>query len=117
MPTVIPVFPVTDIDRAAVFYGALGFREDTRAADYLIIVHPVGIELHLHLEGRWGVGGPSHSGAAYIRFATGSEARALHDAWAGTVRLSDLHVTHYGQLEFGLVDPFGNTITVGGSSG
>ena len=116
MPSVIPVFPVTDIDRAAAFYVALGFSEDTRAADYLIMIHPLGIELHLHLEGRWGVGGPNHSGAAYIRFTTASEARDLHDTWARTARLSDLHKTHYGQLEFGLVDPFGNTITVGGST-
>jgi hypothetical protein len=28
---------------------------------------------------------------------------------------TDLHETHCGLLEFGLVDPFGNTIEVGGA--
>ena len=117
MPDVIPVLPVTDIDRAASFYGPLGFVEDTRAADYLILVHPIGIELHFHLEGRWGVGGSNHSGAAYIRFATADEARYLHRAWAEHLALPEPHQTNYGLLEFLVVDPFGNTVTVGGSTG
>jgi catechol 2,3-dioxygenase-like lactoylglutathione lyase family enzyme len=116
MPDVIPVLPATDIDRAAHFYGMLGFVEDTRTPDYLIVVHPLGVELHLHLEGRWGVGGSNHSGAAYIRFAAADDARGLHRAWARSTSISELHETHYGQLEFTLVDPFGNTITVGGAT-
>jgi hypothetical protein len=56
----------------------------------------------------------SASGAAYIRFETAAEARELHDAWAAAARVSDPRETHYGLLEFGLVDPFGNTIDVGG---
>src|SRR5262245_38578204 len=103
MPATIPVLPTTDIELAASFYGKLGFEEDDRAADYLIVIHPLGIALHLHLEGRWGVGGPNHSGAAYIRFDTEAEARELHRAWAAVVPVSDLHATHYGLLEFGLV--------------
>ena len=114
MPTTIPVLPATDIEQAAEFYGQLGFVEDDRAPDYLIVVHPVGIELHVHLEGRWGIGGSAHSGAAYIRFDADTEVRALHRAWATVAQVSALHETHYGLLEFGLVDPFGNTITVGG---
>jgi hypothetical protein len=117
MPVTVPVLPATDIEQGAQFYGRLGFVEDGRAADYLSLVHPLGIELHLHLEGRWGVGGSAHSGAAYIRFDTAAEARLLHDAWAAAnpgLAVSDLHETPYGLLEFMVVDPFGNTISVGG---
>jgi catechol 2,3-dioxygenase-like lactoylglutathione lyase family enzyme len=116
MPATIPVFPAADLDRAADFYSQLGFAEDDRAPDYLSIVHPTGVELHLHLEGHWGVGGNVHSGAAYIRFDAGHEVRDLHQAWAAVTPVSGLHETHYGLLEFGLVDPFGNTISVGGPS-
>jgi catechol 2,3-dioxygenase-like lactoylglutathione lyase family enzyme len=116
VPATIPVFPVRDIQRTADFYGPLGFAEDDRAPDYLIVVHPVGIELHFHLEGRWGVGGSAHSGAAYVRFDTAAEARDLYQAWGAVAEVSELHETHYGLLEFGLVDPFGNTIDVGGPS-
>jgi predicted lactoylglutathione lyase len=42
MPTTIPVLPATDIEGAAEFYRQLGFVEDDRAPDYLIVVHPVG---------------------------------------------------------------------------
>ncbi len=117
MPATIPVLPARDIEQAAQFYGQLGFAEDDRAADYLSLVHPLGIELHCHLEGRWGVGGSIHSGAVYVRFDTAAGARELHDEWAAvapTGSVSDLHDTPYGLLEFMLVDPSGNTISVGG---
>jgi hypothetical protein len=119
MPTTIPVLPAGNIERAAQFYGQLGFVEDDRAPDYLILVHPLGIELHIHLEGRWGIGGSVQSGAAYIRFDTAAEARRLHEAWAAVGpdgSVSEPHETHYGLLEIMLVDPFGNTISVGGPS-
>ena len=119
VPATIPVLPATNIERGAQFYGRLGFIEDGRAADYLSLVHPLGIEVHLHLEGRWGIRGSAHSGAAYIRFDTAAEARLLHDAWAGADpdrSVSDLHDTPYGLIEFMVVDPFGNTISVGGPS-
>ena len=116
MPTTVPVLPVTDIKAAADFYRLLGFASDARAPDYLSLVHPLGIELHFHLEGRWGRGGAAHSGAAYIRFDTAAEVRDLHDGWGRVANVSELHDTPYGLLEFGLVDPFGNTIDVGGPS-
>src|SRR5580704_8631278 len=77
MPATIPVLPATNIEQGAQFYSRLGFVEDGRAADYLSLVHPLGIELHLHLEGRWGVGGSAHSGAAYIRFDSGGGSATL----------------------------------------
>jgi catechol 2,3-dioxygenase-like lactoylglutathione lyase family enzyme len=118
MPVTIPVLPVPDLDRAAEFYRRLGFVEDGRWGDYLILVHPTGVELHFHLEGRWGHGGGVHSGEAYIRFDSAAETDHLHRAWAAAAEgsVSEPHETFYGLLEFGLDDPFGNRIKVGGPS-
>jgi len=115
MPATIPVLPATDLDRAAAFYEGLGFAVDDRWGDYLILVHPAGVELHVHLEGRWGYGG-AHSGEAYIRFDSAAEAEALHRAWANAAEgsVSEPRETFYGLVQFELDDPFGNRISVGG---
>ena len=115
MPATIPVLPATDLDRAAAFYEALGFAVDERWGDYLILLHPAGVELHFHLEGRWGYGG-THSGEAYIRFDSAAEAEALHRTWARAVEggISEPRETFYGLVQFELDDPFGNRISVGG---
>jgi hypothetical protein len=94
------------------FYGQLGFVEDGRWADYLSLVHPIGIELHFNLAGR-----QSHPGSASVRFATAAQAQELYRIWLGLAppgRLSELHATHFGHLEFDLTDPFGNVIRIGG---
>jgi hypothetical protein len=38
MPVTIPVLPATDIEQAAKLCGRLGFVEDDRAPDYLIVI-------------------------------------------------------------------------------
>ncbi|HET9614784.1 MAG TPA: hypothetical protein VFP22_08225, partial [Candidatus Limnocylindrales bacterium] len=91
-----------------------GFVQDGKWGDYLILVHPAGVELHFHLEGHWGYGGVN-SGEAYIRFDSASEAEDLHRAWAAAAgSVSEPHETFYGLVEFALDDPFGNKIKVGG---
>ena len=122
MPTTIPIFSAPDLEAAARYYADLGFAETGRWPDYLVLVHPLGIEFHIGLDGDHDPGHPAadhhHGGACYVRFETEEEARALHADWA---RASDLgsvsqpRPTHYGLLEFGVDDPFGNAISVGGA--
>jgi len=121
-PTTIPILSAPDFNAVARFYGALGFVETGRWGDYLILVHPIGIELHFVPEHAHGAdGGDSdhgHAGACYVRFETADAARDLHDTWTASLpgpRLTDPHPTPYGLLEFDLSDPFGNTLSIGGA--
>ena len=75
----IPTFPTADLDTTVGFWAALGFVEDHRAEDSLGLRHPNGIELHFWLDTSRE---PLLSDvSAYLRFATGDEARALYDEW------------------------------------
>jgi catechol 2,3-dioxygenase-like lactoylglutathione lyase family enzyme len=125
MPTTIPILSAPDAESASTFYRRLGFVETGRWGDYLILIHPLEIELHFNIQQRHDSGasaggerGPEHAGAGYIRFETAEGAQLLHDAWARLEPqgdLSDLRRTAYGLLEFGLVDPFGNVLSIGGA--
>jgi hypothetical protein len=101
-PATIPIFSAPDFDTAARFYGALGFVETGRWGDYLILVHPLGIELHFDPEHGHDAD-HHHTGACYVRFDTAEGARSLHDAWAaaGSGCSADrAGPTPYGLLEF-----------------
>jgi hypothetical protein len=116
-PTTIPILSATDFDAAARFYGTLGFVETGRWGDYLILVHPVGIELHFMPEHDVAAD-HHHAGACYIRFDTADGSRSLHDAWAASApsaQLTDPRPTPYGLFEFDLADPFGNALSIGGA--
>ena len=126
MPTTIPILSAPDAEAAATFYRRLGFVDTGRWGDYLIVIHPVGIELHFNIQHRHDDGASAadereeehEGGAGYIRFETAEGAQALHDAWIRVDThgdLSDLRRTPYGLLEFGLVDPFGNVLSIGGA--
>lgn len=115
-PATIPIFSAPDFDAAARFYGALGFVETGRWGDYLILVHPLGIELHFVPEHGHDAD-HHHRGACYVRFDTAEGARSLHDAWAAAApdaRLTAPKPKPYGLLEFDLSDPFGNVLSIGG---
>ena len=123
MPTTIPILSAPDLEAAARYYAGFGFAETGRWPDYLILVHPLGIELHVGLDADHDDSDPAsaghhHGGACYIRIETEEEARALHADWARASdqgSISQPRETHYGLLEFGVDDPFGNTISVGGA--
>ena len=113
----MPIFPSWDFDATASFYGALGFREDQRFPDsYLILSHPVGIEIHfLHCTPFPAV---DNDHGAYVRFASAAESDELHRAWSnadiGHGELTAPANMPYGLREFALVDPMHNRIRVGG---
>jgi len=113
----IPILPSADFDATAAFYARLGFAERGRwPGDYLILRSPEGIELHFRMDAR--LDPLRNDGACYIRFASAAGASALHQAWAALdlpgARLHAPAATGYGLLEFGLVDPHGNLLRIGG---
>lgn len=126
-PVQLPIFPSSDFDSTAAFYELLSFSEVTRfGSNYLILEHPVGIELHFYGAGRVRTRANDH--AVYIRFETGSEAETLHASWAKAVeseafaevagktgRLLTPTDTDYGLREFALLDNDGNLLRIGGS--
>ena len=119
MPVTIPILPSSDFDRTSAFYGAIGFSERARwPGDYLIVVHPVGIELHF-----WAnltVEPGENATSCYVRFEKSSDVIALHDEWAdgpweAPARLHEPERTDYGLVEFAIVDPDGTAIRIGGA--
>lgn len=127
-PRQIPIFPSSDFDRTAAFHAALGFSESSRfGTHYLILEHPVGLELHFFGAGR--VRTRSNDHAAYVRFDSVAPVEALHRAWteaastdafaivAGKAgRVVPLVETDYGLLEFAMLDSDGNLLRLGGPS-
>jgi hypothetical protein len=118
----IPILPSRDFDETLAFYAPLGFSERGRWPEYLILARPDGIELHFWSDP--GVDCLTNDVGCYVRFDSEAEARALHDAWIGKIagdkpgaRLEPPRATHYGLLEFALVDPSGNLIRIGGRVG
>jgi hypothetical protein len=113
----IPILPTSNFDATAAFYAAIGFMERGRwPDDYLILLGPAGIELHFWIEP--GIDPATNSHACYIRFEEGAKAAALHDSWAACElaggRLHPVEATHYGMLEFALIDLHGNLLRIGG---
>lgn len=126
-PTQIPIFPSSDFDRTTAFYDTLGFIEENRyGTNYLIVQHPVGIELHFYGAGK--VKSKANDHAVYIRFGSVVPVDSLHAGWAVIAESSGFAVvagkagrvlppvdTDYGLREFALLDPDGNLLRIGGS--
>jgi hypothetical protein len=117
--TMAPVFPSTDLDRTAEFWGRLGFVEAARYSEFgsLIVTHPMGLVLHFGLDRD--VRPAENRANAYLRFSTAAEAVALYEDWAHLVpRDGEIHSpaeTFYGLIEWQLLDPDRNLLRVGGS--
>ncbi len=113
-PTTIPILPSNDLDDTAEFYASIGFEERARwAGDYLILFHPIGIEIHFWLSAE--PIAPSEAAGCYVRFAGPDQVRELYEPWSH--KQLDLHPlveTDYGLLEFALRDPHNNQIRFGG---
>ncbi len=125
LATQIPIFPSSDFDGTAAFYGHLGFEETARyGADYLIVVHSAGMELHFYLAR---VKPRANDHGAYVRFESLTQLDALHTRWSGRCntpafarvagKVGRLHApvdTDYGLREFALIDHDGNLLRLGG---
>jgi hypothetical protein len=118
MPDVMPILPSWDFDETAAFFQRLGFFERGRwNAGYLIVDHPVGIELHFFASKRFKPSKNDHG--AFVRFETASEVDGIHADWA-LVDLGGGELTHpidtdYGLREFALLDSMRNLLRVGGA--
>ncbi len=114
----IPTLPSRNFDETARFYKPLGFVEQARWPEYLILQHPDDdVELHFWLNSS--LNPKENDVSCYIRWDTAAEARALYDSWRAIElangRLHPPTETDYGLLEFAVVDSFGNLIRIGGS--
>jgi hypothetical protein len=113
----IPILPSRDFDETIGFYALLGFGESGRWPDsYLIVAHPIGIELHFFWHPR--LSPQSNDHGAYVRFGTAAEIDALHAEWAtvdlGGGTLTTPSDTDFGLREFALLDPMRNLLRIGG---
>jgi hypothetical protein len=113
----IPILPSKDFDDTAGFFHRLGFEETGRWPEsYLILEHPVGIELHFFWSRKLAPRSNDHG--AYVRFSSAEEVDALHAAWngidLGDARITQPENTDYGLREFALLDPFRNLLRLGG---
>jgi len=105
----IPILLSTDLAATSAFYAALGFAENARWDDYLIVTRD-DAELHF-FRGR----DRRHAGGCYLRI---SDAPALHQEWStvDNLRIFALERTDYGLDEFAIHDPDGNQIRIGSPS-
>lgn len=113
----MPILPSWDFDATSEFFARIGFAEDRRFDDeYLILIHPVGIEIHFFHCTPFPAANNDH--ATYIRFSTADEAERLHAEWAaadlGHGKLTEPRDTSYGLREFSVSDPMHNLLRVGG---
>ena len=113
----IPILPSRNLDETVRFYSRLGFAEQGRWPEYLILQRPDHLELHFWFNNS--LDPRANDVGCYVRWDTAAEARTLHDDWASVDfhpgRLHPPAETDYGLLEFALVDPHGNLIRIGGS--
>ena len=125
MPVVqIPIFPSGEFDATAAFYGHLEFVETARhGGEYLIMVHPVGIEVHFFSSE---IKPRTNDHGGYLRFENRSELDSLYTRWNGRCntpafarvagkigRLGAPVDTDYGLREFALIDHDGNLLRIG----
>jgi hypothetical protein len=114
-PETLPILPSWDFDQTTGFYSRLGFREEGRwPGEYLILRHPLGIELHFFSTIEFPTEHNHHG--VYVRFETATESDRLHDSWSRT-RVDHLSMpadTDYRLREFSLIDPMGNLLRIGG---
>lgn len=113
----IPILPSSDFDVTSAFFSLLGFAEVARyPAEYLIIRHGAGIELHFWLSP--GIDPMRNESAAYVRFESAAEARDLYQGWESADlapgELRPLENTSYNMAEFAVLDPHRNLLRIGG---
>lgn len=116
-PETLPILPSWDFDHTAGFYAGLGFEEEGRwPGRYLIMRHPLGIELHFFSTVEFPTRHNHHG--VYVRFETEAESDALFESWSHMPldphQLSTPQDTDYGLREFALSDPMGNLVRIGG---
>ena len=110
----IAILPSANMDRTAAFYRRLGFEQQRRYPDYLVVMRD---DLELHFAG----GGPNapilldpsnSMSACYFRCV---DADILHREWQSLElpRFSAIADQPWGLREFHFVDPDGNLIRVG----
>jgi catechol 2,3-dioxygenase-like lactoylglutathione lyase family enzyme len=137
----VPILTVLDLDEAAGFYARLGFEEELRGDDYLIMRRKPATELHLsrfpdHDPYRTAGGiylrvtDPqsvydslrdelAREGVLYLAPASGltpeltADLRARAAAGERIVRLHEIEDKPWGMREFTVVDPAGNGVRVG----
>src|SRR5688572_18395 len=71
-PMTIPILHSADLAATSAFYVTLGFSQTARWPAYLIVAHPLGIELHVTLDrdvDRW-----TNGLSCYIRFPDAADA-------------------------------------------
>lgn len=102
----IPIMVSSDIARTAGYYAALGFAEQARWDEYLIMKRQ-DAELHFFLDHR-----THDASGCYLRI---SDAPGLHAEWASVAgaKVFPLEATDYGLVEFAIHDPDGNQIRIG----
>jgi hypothetical protein len=105
----IPILASLDIGETSDFYvGRLGFTENLRTPDYLIVKRD---EMEIHF---WRCDNrifPEHT-ACYVR---GGQVSALHAEFKarGVPQLSDFFVRPWNMKEFTIFDPHGNLLRFG----
>ena len=120
----IPIFPSSDFDRTAAFYGRIEFTEANRfGEDYLIVEHDAGIELHFFPAS---TKPRTNDHGAYVRFGSTDQLDEIYSRWLGLTntpafarvagKIGKLHApvdTDYAMREFALLDADGNLLRLG----
>ena len=106
----VPVLATADLGASIVFWEAAGFESERYGADFAVLERD-GVELHL-VEPQ---PGGRDRGAAYLLVRDVDD---VHRAWAAAgLAVTELRDEPWGMREFTLVDPGGNRIRVGRSTG
>lgn len=106
-PTVNPVLPVSDMDRAIAFYRRLGFVVNAYDAGYAWVKN-CGWEI-VHLAAADG----DNSAGAYVHVEDADAWHVALGALAPEGAIGDLAVQPWGKREFPVTDPDGNVIRFG----
>jgi predicted enzyme related to lactoylglutathione lyase len=110
-PTVNPILPVSDMDRAVGFYRTVGFAVTEYDAGYAW-VRTCGWEFfHLALAPALEPGGST--AAAYLHVADVDEWHRAITTNAPDVAVGDVIAQPWGMREFSLADPDGNVMRIG----
>ena len=112
MPTVIPVLPSPDFDATSEWWALLGFTEQARWPDHLILTGPHGVEIHFFAGA---VDAVTNDHGGYVRFPSAIPVRRLFDQWAGIDGVHPPEATDDGLVEGAVKDPHGNLMRFGGA--
>ncbi len=103
------IFPVSDMDAAALFYRSLGFDVDSHDGGYSWVTHRGEEILHLALDPE--LDRDANRAAGYFHV---QDADDWYRAWAGAgVTLGPIEDHPWQMREFSLRDPSGNLLRVG----